>query len=331
LKKHITSVMIGVVIVLVLVFYLVSFTVRYQEKALVLTFGKIERQVEEAGLHWIWPWQKVVKFDARIHTLQGQATQTMTRDAQSIIVTAYVNWRIVDAETFYEKFRRGKGSGSEDVVLYAEESLRGLISNAINVFTEYRFSELVTLDRDAFKLSEVERGGRDAAGPGGMFERISTAASANYGVEIVDVGIKQLGVPDSVTEVVFTRVIEERQAEIRRLTAEGESQAASIIGRAEGEAAEMKARAEAQAREIEGQGDAEASKYYANFLDHPSLADFLRKLDTLRKTLSEQTTIVIDADSPAFNMIIDGPKVSGDADRKWLEGVKNPASEKINE
>ncbi|MCH9022964.1 MAG: hypothetical protein IID32_09380, partial [Planctomycetes bacterium] len=209
MKKHVTSIMIGVVIVLVLVLYLVTFTVRYQEKALVLSFGKIERQVDEAGLHWIKPWQKVVKFDARIRTLEGQPTQTMTRDAQSIIVTVYVNWRIDKAETFYEKFRRGKGSGSEDVVRYAEESLRGLISSAINVFTEYRFSELVTLDQEAFKLSEVERG---TTGSGGMFERINTVAKENYGVEIVDVGIKQLGVPDSVTEVVFTRVIAERQA-----------------------------------------------------------------------------------------------------------------------
>ncbi|MCH9021624.1 MAG: hypothetical protein IID32_02545, partial [Planctomycetes bacterium] len=64
---------------------------------------------------------------------------------------------------------------------------------------------------------------------------------------------------------------------------------------------------------------------------HPSLADFLRKLDTLRITLSEQTTIVIDAESPAFNLILEGPNVSGAADRKWLEGVKNSASETINE
>ena len=144
-------------------------------------------------------------------------------------------------------------------------------------------------------------------------------------------GIKQLGVPDSVTEVVFARVIEERQAEIRRLTAEGESQAASIIGRAEGKAIEMKSRAEAKAKEIEGQGDAEAAEYYASFLDHPSLADFLRKLDTLRITLSEQTTIVIDADSPPFDMIITGPNVGADADRKWLGGGEKPASEKTNE
>jgi len=326
LKRHITSVMIGVVIVLVLVLYLVTFTVRYQEKALVLTFGKIERQVDEAGLHWIKPWQKVVKFDARIHTLQGQATQTTTKDRKSIIVTVYVNWRIVDAKTFYLKFSQGKGSGSEDVVRYAEESLRGLISNAVNVFAEYRFNQLVTLDREAFKLAEVER---NDDGPGGMLKRIRRDVdSANYGVEIVDVGIKQLGVPDSVTEVVFTRVIAERQTEIKRLTVDGEGLAASIVARAKGEATETKSLAEAQARKIEGLGDAEAAEHYANFLEHPSLADFLRKLDTLRKTLSEQTTIVIDADSPAFNMILEGPNVSGEADRKWFGGVKKTGGEK---
>ena len=332
MKKHVTSIVIGLLIVLMLVLYLVTFTVRTQEKALVLTFGKIEREVTEAGLHWIWPWQQVVTFDGRIHTLESAATQTATSDRQSIIVTAYINWRIVDARAFYEKFRRGKGSGGDEVVRYAEESLGGLISNAINVFAEYRFSELVTLERERFKLFEVGRGGRGAEGPGGMFERIRRdAGSADFGVEIVDVGITQLGVPDSVTEEIFNRVIGERQAEVRRLAAEGQGRAASIIGQAEGEATRIKAEAEAEARKFEGEGDAAAAAHYAKFLEHPSLADFLRKLDTLRKTLSEQTTIVIDADSPAFEMMIAGPHVGGDADRQWLEGAKDSAAENVDE
>jgi regulator of protease activity HflC (stomatin/prohibitin superfamily) len=55
-KKHISAIIVALIIVGVLVLYMVTFTVRWKEKALVLTFGKISRQETEPGLKWIWPW-----------------------------------------------------------------------------------------------------------------------------------------------------------------------------------------------------------------------------------------------------------------------------------
>ena len=309
MKKNLSYVIIGSLAVGILLLYMATFTVRWQEKALVLTFGKIDRQVEEAGLNWIAPWQSVVKFDSRIRTLDLQGTQTVTRDMQNIIVTVYVNWRVSDAQTFYERFRTDRGAAGEDVIFEAQKRLRNLMADACHVFTEYNLSQLVTLDQANFKLGLIEKGDGANGQVGGMLGRIREKVSekGGYGIEIVDIGLKHMGVPDSVTTAVFARMNKERTAEAESLRSEGAAEATSIMGLAEGEARKIMAQAKAKEREIKGQGDAEAAQYYAKFLEHPSLAMFLRKLETLRTTLSDRTTLTLDSHSPPYNLLLEGP------------------------
>ena len=102
---------------------------------------------------------------------------------------------------------------------------------------------------------------------------------------------------------------QEREAVVRTLIADGESQAAGIVGQANGQAIEIKAKAEAQAKQIKGQGDAQAAEYYAEFLAHPELANFLRQLTTLRSTLNDRTTIVLDSQTPPFHLLNVGPRI----------------------
>lgn len=307
MKKHIGIILIGVTLIVILLLYSVFFTVRWQEKALVLTFGKISRQVDEPGLNFVWPWQKVVKFDTRIRTLTQQLTQTQTRDKQNVIVSVYINWRISDSNTFYQRFRLGDTVDAEDIMAYAEKTMRtSWIPESANVFAEYNLGQLVTLDTDNFKLRELE------LGSGGMLNRLRKVSQGEggYGIEIVDLGIQRLGVPDGVTESVFERMKADRQAEVDRLISEGQSVAVSKTGQADSQRTIILARAQARAKKIMGQGDAEAAKYYAEFLKHPELANFLRRLETLRNTLNHRTTIVLDSASPPFNLLLSGPKVN---------------------
>lgn len=310
MKRYVSYITVAAVLVAILALYMVTFTVRWKEKALVLSFGKIVKPVNEAGLHWKWPWQTAVKFDGRIRTLQRQDTQTATRDAQNIIVTAYVNWRIKDAEVFYTRFRKSGITESEDIIAAAEKIMRdSWIADALNVFTEYNFSELVTLDADRFKLQTLERGAEQQVG--GMLVRLREEARAGegYGVEIIDVGIRRLGVPESTTEKVFERMKEDRNKEITALVSDGQRQAKTIIGAAEAEATIIEAKAETEAKNIKGQGDAAAAAHYSVFLTHPELANFLRRLETLRTTLGERTTIVINSDSPPYDLLNKGPNI----------------------
>jgi modulator of FtsH protease HflC len=308
-RKHIGVIIVAATIVAILILYMVAFTVRFQEQALVLTFNKISRIEDSPGLKWKWipPIQKKVIFDTRIRTLQHRAAEFQTRDRQTMIVTVYVNWRITDVRTFYERFRPGGSTtASEDVIAEAEKAIRGWIADASNIFAEYDFADLVTLDDSKFKLAVLEKGGPDQVG--GMLKRIQekAAAGGGYGVGILDLGISKLGVPDEVTKAVFSRMQVERQSVVRTLIAEGEREATTIRADAVREATILKAQAQADAKDIRGKGDAAAAKYYQAFVEHKELANFLRRLETLRITLSERTTFILDSESPPYELITTG-------------------------
>jgi len=240
-----------------------------------------------------------------IRTWQQQAIQTQTSDKQTVIVTVYVNWRITEAKTFYERFRKKGATEGDTIVAQAEKTLGGWVAHGSNAFAEYKLDELITMDREKFKLAAVE------SGTGGMIHRIREKAQegGGYGIEIIDVGLKRLAVPDSVTAKVFERMSEERRAVVTRLVAEGNSEAASTVGKAESEATIIRAKAEADAQYIRGQGDAEAAEYYKKFLVNTELANFFRQLKTLRKTLTKRTTLILDNKSAPYRLLTDGPVI----------------------
>ena len=306
MRKHIVVIALGVTIVTILLLYMMTFTVRWQEKLLVLTFDKISREVDEAGLHWKVPmFQKAVKFDTRIRTLQQQSTEIETRDKQTIIVSVYVNWRISEARPFFERCSE-EGTDSASVIAYAEDLMQGWINDAANAFAEYDLSELITVDASRFQLASLETNPSSAAG--GLLERIQLKASAEggYGIEILDLGIRKLGIPDNVTTSVNMRMQSDRQKEVRRLLSEGKGEAASIEGDAKSKATILLAEAQAKAKDIKGRGDAEAAKHYKKFLENAKLANFLRRLETLRTTLSDRTTLILDSKSPPYQLLTTG-------------------------
>ena len=304
MKKHLGIVLIASLIVTILVAYLITFTVSYQEKALLLKFGEIEKTIDQPGLKFKLPtpFNTVVKFDTRVRTLAMAINQTQTLDKQNVNVSVYVNWRISDPADFYSKYR----SGNTDIVYNAEEKLQEIWKDrTYNLFAEYNFGELITLDQNNFKLPELEAK---------MLARVRESMSAdNYGVEIIDVGISRLGVPDNVSESVFERMIADRQAVVTELMSEGDKYAKTITGEAESRATIIKATAEAEAKSIRGEGDALAAESYSTFLKNPELANFLRRLETLRKTLNEKTTIILDKNNPPYELLIDGPEILNDS------------------
>lgn len=303
MKKHLGIVILAAIIVAILLAYSVTFTVNYQEKALLLQFGKIQKVIDEPGLKFKWPVpiSKVKKFDTRVRTLAMPNYQTQTRDKQNVIASVYVNWQITDPEAFYNKYRSGK----TDVVYNAEEKLQEIWKDrTYNLFAEYNFGELITLNKDKFRLIELERGAD------GMLSRVQKAMEEDdYGVKVVDVGISRLGVPDNVTQSVFDRMVADREAVVTELMSQGEKYAKTLKGDADSQATIIKAKAEAEAKKIRGEGDALAAGYYQAFLQNPELANFLRRLETLRKTLNERTTIILDKNTPPYELMIEGPKL----------------------
>lgn len=283
MSKNIPTLIVVVLLAAVVASMMCLFQVRFTEAVVVTRFDKIKRVIasEDAGLHRKWPWpiERVHRFDTRLRSFETEFRQLGTRDQKTVILTAYATWRIQDAERFL------KSLGREDA---AGPKIQDLLENQVSiVLRSHPLSHLVNVDENEIKFSQIEAA---------FLAGIQSSASDSYGIEIVSVGIKRLGIPEAVTKEVFTRMKEERQKTIKQLLAEGEAEARKIRANAEEVSKKILARADALAKTIEGTGDAEAAKYYKVFAENRKLSDFLKKLETLQKIFeSGQITMVMDA------------------------------------
>lgn len=286
--KNVSVLIFVVLIVIVLGLFFVSFQVRETEKALVTTFGKPTRSIEEPGLYWKWPSpiQVVYKFDSRGRLYEGLMEETTTKGGEPIIVTSYIVWKIGDPLQFLESVHDSKG---------AEEHIRSLLRNTQNeIIGQHYFSEFVNSDpaKVQFEKIEIE-----------MLASLEAHAMSDYGIEIKAVGIKQLGVSEKVTKDVFERMKADRKRKTETILAEGKAEATKIKTDAESKRTELLAVVEAEAKAIRGSGDAEAAKYYKLLEADPELAMFLRDIEALKKILKEKTTIVLGAETEPIKLL----------------------------
>lgn len=295
--KHWPTMLLGLVVAAILLVAVFSYQLNQTESAVVTTFGR-PAKVTEPGLHFRWPFpfQRIYRFDHRIRCFEGGAgklEETMTADGQNILVGIYVNFRIQDVKQFFVTLEN---------MTKAEDQLNSWMRGYKNAaFGRYKFSQVVNTDPKLMKLNEIQK----------EIKENLVKISKPYGLEIVSVGINTINVPKAISEKVFDRMIQERQRAAAQFLAQGNSRAEKIRIDADREKAITLANAEAQAKEIRAQGDAEAAKYYAVFKENPELAEFLRKLDSLRQIMKGRTTLVLDTNVAPFDLFKPGAEVLG--------------------
>lgn len=292
MKRNLLNILTAVIIGIIFLSMLFTFQVRETEIAVVTRFGRFVRQIDEPGLKFRLPWpvHKVYKFDRRIRNLERKFEQTTTQDGRIILIEAFAGWRVKDGQLFLERF------GGDPT--RAEQALEGLLRDAKNtVIGKHLFSDFVSPDPSKVKFDQIEAE---------MLERIRPKAESSYGIEVVLVGIKQIGLPESITAKVFERMKAERQELVRRYRGEGEAEARKIRSEADRRSAEIVAQAEAMATIIEGQAEAKAAEALRIFEQNPRLATFLLKLRALEKALKERSTLVIDPRTPPFDLLDQG-------------------------
>ncbi|MBI2926862.1 MAG: protease modulator HflC [Verrucomicrobia bacterium] len=290
MKRNPLTLLTGLVLAGIFALLLFVFQVRQTEVAVVTTFGQYSRSLKEPGayLRWPWPIQSVYKFDNRIQNLERKFEQTSTKDQRNLMITVYAGWRIADPELFLKRFSGG-------VITKAEETLEGLLRDTKQgVIGQHPLSDLISPNANEVKFDDIEQE---------MLDRIRPAASKDYGIEVALLGIKQLGLPESITGKVFERMRAERQRQAKAFLSEGDSKAIEIKALAEAERKRILSDAESEATRILGQADAEAAKHYAVFERNPKLAIDLFSLQALEQALKERSTLILDQNTPPFNML----------------------------
>ena len=258
--------------------------VRDTENAILLKLGAFERTIEP-GLSFKIPFiDDVMKFEARLSTLDTHPDRVLSEESKPLFVDSFVKYKIVDAETFYTST-----NGGQDRV--AEDTLQRRVRDKLrNEFGKRTLQDVVSGDRDGLMLALRNSLGED---------------SGELGVEIVDFRVKRIDFEREIRSSVFERMKTERNRIAEELRAEGRELAEEIRANADKERTIILAEATREAEKIRGQGDAIAAGTYAQaFNQDPEFYDFTRSLKAYKSTFNDQGDILlIDPDSDYFKYL----------------------------
>ena len=292
--QRLSLLILDILIVALLLLYAITYQVRFDEMAILTTFGRAEegssKNVEGkgAGLHWKWPWpiQQVRKFDARVRVLSDRLEQQETKDKHVVILSAYTAWKITDPLAFYRSLRNATK---------AQQFLRDRLRTARAEIGNFTFDELTNVDPAKVRLAEAEAA---------ILKRMQgDLAGQSLGVAIRTVGIRRVVLPAQITRSVFQRMRQTRQRLAQNARSEGEAIARSIRAKARSDEQRILAFADRKAQAIRAEGDEAAARYYEVFAENEDFAIFVRKLQALQETLSHNTTFLLDTKITPFDML----------------------------
>lgn len=266
-----------------------AFVVRENEHAVLLQFGRVVHSNYAPGLHWKVPLlQNVRKFERRIITLDKEPQRYLTSERKDVLVDFFVKWKIKNAEEFYKA-----SSGDERL---AESRLDSTTRNALGKEIVKRSLQEVVADQRSELMEELR---------GSISEAVS-----ELGIEVVDLRVMRIDLPDEVSQKVFDRMTSERKAVANRLRSQGTEAAEKIRADAERDAQIALAEAQRDAQKLRGEGDAEAARIYADAYNRdPEFYAFWRSLEAYRASFAEPgSVLVLDPNSEFFRYFGEGGK-----------------------
>lgn len=260
------------------------FIVRETELAMKLRFGEIVRSDYKPGLHFLIPFvNKVRKFEKRIITQNHPAETFLTSEGKILNVDFYVKWRINDVVAYY----RSTGGVEENAARRLGEIVKDSIKSVI---TRLTIQQIVAAERAAVTVDLLEDLGRGVE---------------QLGIELVDVRVRRIDLPDDVTDSVYRRMEQSFKAQAAKLRAEGMATAEGMRADADRQRTEILAAASRDAQRIRGEGDSQATDIYSRtFGRNPEFYRFYRSLQAYRASLGRDTDIlVISPDSEFFRYL----------------------------
>ena len=259
--------------VIVLVLGSISvFTVDVRERAMKLQFGEVIRTDYEPGLHFKWFWQSVLKFDARIQTLDSDPQLYLTSEKKQVIVDSFVKWRVDDVERYYTATGGDPSTVNERLSVVIVKALR-------DEFGKRTVRQVVSGER-----AEI------------MVTMMGSASNqgTELGLDIVDVRIKRVDLPGNVSQSVFDRMAAERKQVAKKFRSEGEERARELRAQAEREREVILANAGRQGQITRGEGDALATEIYAAaYTQDAEFYSLYRSLDAYQNAFNRPSDILL--------------------------------------
>jgi membrane protease subunit HflC len=269
------------------------FTVDQRQYAIVFQLGEIKEVIKEPGLKLKWPMiQNVRYFDSRILTMDSvEPERFLTAEKKPVLVDSFIKWRIADVRQYYISV-----SGDEMLA-------RTRLSQVVNAGLREEFGRRTVHD--------VVSGVRDQIMTD--VQRKADADARQIGVEIVDVRLKRVDLPQEVSEAVYRRMETERKRVANELRSEGAAESEKIRADADKQREVIVAEAYRDAQKIKGEGDAQAAATYGKaFGANPEFYSFYRSLEAYRQSFGNKSDLlVVDPSADFFKYLKNAGKAGG--------------------
>ena len=279
------------------------FVVTEKERAIKLRFGEVVQADLPPGLHFKVPFvEDVRKFDRRIITLDTDPERFITSEQKGLEVDAYIQWRIDNVRDYYTATSGGD-------MFRANSILESRINSGLRDAFGLRTLREVVSGRQEEPLStggRIEDEGERDRLMRQVTQQINQFADG-LGIEVIDIRIKAIDLPQEVSQDVFSRMRSDREQEARRFRSNGERQAEEIRASADRQRTVILAEAFREAEQLRGEGDAEASRIYSSsFGQDENFYAFYRSLQAYRESFSEGSDLmVLDPESDFFRFMRD--------------------------
>ena len=257
------------------------------QRGVLLKFGEVVKSDLEPGLHFKTPFvNSVRKFDGRILTVDSTPERFFTQEQKQLIVDSYAKFRVVDTAKYYTATSGEEFRAAALLSQRINDDLRNQVAGRT-------VQEVVSGERD--QLMEAVKA------------RLNETVLAELGIEVIDVRVKKIDLPNEVSQSVYRRMNAEREKEARELRSEGKEIAEGMRAEADRKVTVIEAEAVRDAEIIRGDGDATATRIYADsFNRDPEFYAFTRSLNAYQQTFSTGSDIMrLQPDSQFFQYLRD--------------------------
>lgn len=280
-----TFVALAVLAVVLLVGQSSLYIVSQTERAVLLQFGEIVDSDVKPGLHFKMPLvNSVSKFDGRIQTLDARPQDYLTLEKKRLVVDSYLKWRIADVGAYYK--------ATSGDALRAGDLLSSRVDTGLrNQFGQRTLNEAVSGEREELMTD--------------LRKELSTITESEWGIEVVDIRVKRIDLPQEVSQSVFERMRAEREREARELRSKGKELAEGIRADADRQKTVLLAQAYRDSETVRGEGDAVAASTYANaYNQDPEFYSFYRSLNAYKSAFANKSDVmVVEPDSEFFKYL----------------------------
>ena len=273
MKQNIGIVLVASVILLI-VLSLSLFVVDQRQNVIVRRFGEIVSVKTQPGLFLKLPLIDQVRyFDVRILTIDSaEPERFLTSEKKNVLVDLFVKWRILDVEKYYISVAGEESRAQTRLLQTINDGLRA-------EFGSRTVHDVVSGERDKIMELMREKANEDAQ---------------KIGVEVLDVRLKRVDLPQEVSAAVYSRMDAERKRVANELRSTGSADSEKIRADADRQREVILAEAYRDAQRIKGDGDAKATAIYSRaYEQNPEFYAFYRSLEAYRQSFKNKSDVLV--------------------------------------